>query len=57
MLNTFEESDIIKIINDNLKCFFDKMEKYILASGKIEKEESMKQYIIFKLIFLDLERI
>jgi hypothetical protein len=43
MVNTLEDEEIITMISDSLKIFFDKFEKYVNASGKMENENSLKQ--------------
>lgn len=43
MLTAFENNDIIQILSENLKLFFDKIEKYIISQPKIENENSLKQ--------------
>lgn len=47
MVNAFENSDIVHILNENLKLFFEKFEKFILTAPKMENENSLKQYKLF----------
>ena len=44
MINSLDNEIIINILDDNLKLFFEKFEKFISNAPKIENENSLKQY-------------
>ena len=43
MINGFENEDIIAILDEHLKVYFEKLEKAISSSNKIENEASCSQ--------------
>ena len=43
MINALENEIILNILEDNLKLFFEKFEKFISNAPKIENENSLKQ--------------
>ncbi len=43
MINALENEVITNILEDNLKLFFEKFEKFISNAPKIENENSLKQ--------------
>lgn len=43
MLNAFDSSYIVSICNENLKKFFNSLEKFLLTGPKIENEAALKQ--------------
>jgi hypothetical protein len=43
MVNSLDNEDIVTMISDSLRIFFDRFEKFINSSGRIENENSLKQ--------------
>jgi hypothetical protein len=44
MINAFEDEEVITMISESLRTFFDKFEKYVSQAGKMSNENSFKQY-------------
>jgi hypothetical protein len=43
MLNSIDNYEIISMLEENLKIFFERFEKFISSAPKMENENSLKQ--------------
>ncbi len=43
MIYTIDNEDVITMLEDNLKIFFERFEKFINTTPKMENENSLKQ--------------
>jgi hypothetical protein len=43
MLNSIDNEEIVSMLEENLKIFFERFEKYINSAPKMENENSLKQ--------------